>query len=182
MALQYLYHGTTKKLKIGDFLLPHNTYDGKRENRVNAVFATPNLKKAISFGILRAIFTDGDFCMISGNKIIIDKPSSNINTHFYVYLVDSVGFQLDTRDEYINRNNVKIINTIVFDTITAIKEYGFEICTIACVDKNLTIEDRAKKKKEFIKNKNFLKLDIENLILFQRKRNNSNSGNSGHEY
>lgn len=97
-------------------------------------------------------------------------------------MVDSVGFQLDTRDEYINRNNVKIINTIVFDTITAIKEYGFEICTIPCVDKNLTVEDRAKKKKEFIKNKNFLKLDIEHLILFQRKRNNSNSGNSGHEY
>jgi len=164
--MQYLYHGSCNKLSIENKLLCHKQWNRSSSKIVSGVFATTSIEKAKYFGIVNCISANiaGSRRRLDGKKIYMEDLSNVIKPKFYIYLVDSTGFELDEGNEYICHNDVKILDVKEFDLVKMLDSEGWEIYKIPNLDKRLPINKQIDQMTEFINSGQASRVNIAALL------------------
>lgn len=167
--MQYLYHGSDRKLNVGDNLLCHERYNSATTKYVFGCFATSSLEKAQYFGIINCIRprTHVSRSRFDNKKIYLEDILTNIKTKFYVYLVDSSDFELDAKNEYICHNEVPILGVKEFDLVDTLNTGGWEVYQIPQINKGVKISETISQIDNFIKSGQAKRVDIAKRIYEQ---------------
>ncbi|HNY25031.1 MAG TPA: hypothetical protein PKJ33_00575 [Alphaproteobacteria bacterium] len=162
-----IYHGSATKLSKGDIMHPCKSFDSDLKCEISAVFATPDFDYAKKFAITSLLKGHG-MLWINNNKIIFQNLKHNINPMFFVFEINSDGFQLDTREEYFYEGEKEILNVHEFNLLTEAEKSHLEIYEFnefdVSIDKNLTMPERIKNFDNMLEKKQYHKVDITSLI------------------
>lgn len=163
--MEYLYHGSCHKLKVGDKLRCNKQFNHRLTDTLSGVFATSLLKKAKYFGIRRCITpqNSNSFNVLDEKNIFVEDVATNIIPHFYVYLVKPDGFVLDDECEYISKPDVEICKVMEFDLVETLEQEGFSIYKVPHTDVKASDQKRIQQINDFVKNGQFVRLDIASM-------------------
>lgn len=158
----YLYHGSVRKLNVGDKLLCHTQYNHNSSDTVSGVFATSDLDRAKYFGIINCVRANipNTRSRKSKKKLYLEDIRPDIIKKFYIYSVEAKDFVLDDADEYICDHDVVICDVAEFDLITTLEQEGWEIYKIPHVDKKLSVSQQIEQMTEFIKSGQAYRVDL----------------------
>jgi len=157
--IKILYHGSSRKV---DLLEARENFDSDLSKKMRGVFATPNFIYAKDFAI-NSCLANGMTKFKSG-KFYLENIRKQPSEKFYIYSVDSAGFVLDKRNEYVRFADTKIIDVQEFDVIKEIESEGYEIFLMDEIDQNLSINEKNKIIGEYIKAGKFKRVDIPKII------------------
>lgn len=168
---KYLYHGSDRKLNIGDKLLCHTSYNKYSTEKVHACFATSSIAKAKYFGIINCIrprILGARSCM-DNNKLYITDVAPVIKPKFYVYMVDFDDFVLDAKNEYMSDHDVLVRDIVEFDLVDTLNRDGLEVYQVPHTDKSLPVSEQIEQLQNFIYSGQAYRLDIAELIKNHQK-------------
>ena len=162
-----IYHGSSTKLSKGDIMQPCTSFDSDLKRQISAVFATPDFNYAKKFAITSLLKGNG-MLWINNNKIIFQNLKHNVNPVFFVFEINSDGFQLDAREEYFYEGEKEILKVHEFNLLTEAETSNLEIYEFdefdVSIDKNLTMLERIKNFDDILEKKQYHKVDITSLI------------------
>lgn len=161
------YHGSTTPLKAGDFLRPRETFNSDLNQKVSAVFATPDFNYAKKFAISSLLSGNG-LTWFDNNKMIFQKIKKNVLPKFFVFEIDGGGFQLDARNEYYFNGKKEIWAVHEFDSLREIENMKLDIYEFdelqTAVDWSSQKPRQQKIIDDIVENKKLRKVDIRKII------------------
>ena len=127
---QFLYHGSDKKLQVGDFLEARKSNNNRMTEKIIGVFAT-DIHRAKMFAIHRAIGATGGSLGQSEKTMIVSDIKDTLDEQFYIYAVDAAGFKIDESNpgagEYIKNSDAEIKEVMVFDVADEVEKGGWKV-------------------------------------------------------
>jgi hypothetical protein len=161
-----IYHGSASPLKAGDVLRPGKSLDSDMSQELTAIFATPDVDYAKSFAITSSIGNRG-IIWFDGKQFIAQKMTRfppSPESKFFIFELDSKGFELDKRREYFYMGEKEILAVHEFNLLDEIKNIGIEFYEFDDfdeeADKDMTLEKRKEIFDRGIRDKKYHKVNL----------------------
>ena len=170
------YHGSKTEIS-GGILYPNQAFNSIQDKVCSGVFVTSDIADAKFFAINRCISGNGH-TRLEGKKIYLERLSSNIQRHFFVYsLYETLEnpFVHDRGTEYYSVKPIQIVDTEKFNTAEEIKKAGYEVYVLNATlerssykktDNNFDVQEKMAK---LIEEKKYHRVDIEKEMEKQSK-------------